>query len=181
MHLGVDLSPVAAAGNLTADFCREKGSEAFQRGVRLHRRIDSFTDSHAEVIQARPLFTGKLRRFSSVLVDLVFDLCLSRTWSQWCPDEPRLDFIDRHLASFLQVSDQIPAPASLVIHAMQKGRWMHAYDDISGIEATISRIVHRRPKFAPMLDAAPVIAERYEDLHRQFLRFYPHLLVTMRS
>ena len=174
LHLGQDLPAAAAAGNLTADFCKEKGSAVFQQGVVVHRRIDSFTDHHDTVADARRLFSGELRRFASVLVDLAFDICLSRTWSRWS-DEPRHLFIDHQLGRLSAVAPELPRPAVHVLQAMVARRWMHDYDRLSGLEASVERIVRRRPRFRPMLNAGPAVEACYEDLEAIFLRFYPQL------
>ena len=197
LHLGAlaELSVEEAAGNLTADFCREKGSSAFQYGVRLHRRIDSFTDAHPQVAEARRLFAGELRRFASVICDLAFDLCLTRTWDRWhvqrredqgrhgqdWDGHGRENFIDRHLNSIWAIRNRLPGPSAHVLQAMIAGRWLHAYDGIGGMEASIGRIVRRRPKFAPLLKAPEPTLERYADLELLFLKFYPDLIAEVEA
>ena len=98
LHVGNRLSPVAAAGNLAADFCRKANCAEYQKGLELHKKIDMFTDAHPAVVNARGLFPGELRRFSSVILDLVFDYCLSRSWHQWQATS-RSTFIESRLDS----------------------------------------------------------------------------------
>jgi len=176
LHLGQGLSPGESAGNLTADFCREAGSPAFQRGVHFHRAIDAFTDTHADVAKARWIFTGELRRFGGVLSDLAFDLCLSRTWPEWAGATDRHGFIDDRLRAVLDAADPIPAKALVVVERMADERWLHQYWDSEGIRASIDRLAARRPVASKMIGAERIIERHYGDFVSLFRAFYPELV-----
>ncbi|NJN72680.1 MAG: DUF479 domain-containing protein [Limnothrix sp. RL_2_0] len=176
LHVGDRLSPVASAANLVADICREAGSPEYTKGINVHKKIDAFTDSHPIVLEARRLFPGELRRFSSVILDLVFDYCLSQSWDQWDSTTTRGDFIESRLNDMQQCTDQIPLQASQTIHRIQQGRLLHQYSELRGVEMSMRHIVRRRPKFAPMLNAMDILGSRQPLIDETFQRFYPELL-----
>ena len=68
-------------GSLYGDFV--KGSAdvwpaGIAAGIRLHRRIDVYTDDHPLVIRAKTRLPAARRRVAGLLVDVFFDHCLAR-------------------------------------------------------------------------------------------------------
>ena len=64
-------------GNLLGDFMHgvqpHTYSRLVQAGLANHRLVDKFTDQHAQVIQAKQLFSARRRRFAGIIVDVSFD------------------------------------------------------------------------------------------------------------
>ena len=59
-------------------------SENVQRGIRFHRFIDSFTDDHLLVRDAKKFFYPSQAKFSGVVVDVLFDHLLALNWGKIC-------------------------------------------------------------------------------------------------
>ena len=74
-------------GNLLADIV--KGSDLdgmppeFLAGVRCHRAIDSFTDSHPVPRRSRVRIAGEWGRFSGILIDVFYDHFLAVNWDRY--------------------------------------------------------------------------------------------------
>ena len=75
------------AGGLEGDYYKGllpgKLPPGVERGVRLHRAIDAFTDSHDLVAELRSHFPPPLRRYAGILIDLSFDHFLTQHWSKY--------------------------------------------------------------------------------------------------
>ena len=60
--------------NLFGDFCKGKSYLSYpietQRGVLLHREIDSYIDNHAEVLAIRKELYASLPKVSGIAIDL---------------------------------------------------------------------------------------------------------------
>lgn len=182
LHLGDGLSSTAAvAGNLLADYCRGSGGGEFGEGVRLHREIDSFTDNHRLVAEARSLFEGEYRRFGGVLADLAFDHCLMLRWDEWSPEIQCATFIDTRLERVLGTGKQLPKSALLVVRKMFQEGWLHRYSQIEGIGNSIARIASRRPVAKGLQGGEQQIAAQLGRLLEIFGAFYPELISHSRS
>jgi acyl carrier protein phosphodiesterase len=76
-------------GNFIGDFVKgnkyQNYPEMVAYGIRLHRSIDSFTDSHADVKACMQLLKPGYGRFSGVVVDIFFDHFLASNWSEYSP------------------------------------------------------------------------------------------------
>lgn len=52
-------------------------------GIKLHRRIDSFTDQHADVKQCIKLLKPGYGRYSGIVADVFFDHFLATNWNDY--------------------------------------------------------------------------------------------------
>ena len=75
-------------GNLLADTIKGADRKAmpleFQRGLKQHQQIDSFTDSHPIVHKSCSRIGDGYRRFSGILVDIFYDHYLAINWKTYC-------------------------------------------------------------------------------------------------
>jgi len=51
-----------------------------QKGIHLHRSIDSFVDGHAITLELKSTFPAPYRRYSGIILDLMADHFLARDW-----------------------------------------------------------------------------------------------------
>lgn len=58
-------------------------SSGIQKGILLHRRIDSFTDSHPLFLNSKIPFQPAYGLFSGIVTDLVFDHLLAKNWEYY--------------------------------------------------------------------------------------------------
>lgn len=91
-------------GAMLGDFVRgqaplERYPGDVRKGIRLHRRIDSHTDTLAEIEHLRTWFPGEFRRYAGIVIDLALDHELARDWSNWC--SLPLDRFDRDVREML--------------------------------------------------------------------------------
>ena len=79
--------PELLVGNLLADHVKGKLNGRFdvgiESGIRLHRAIDAFTDSHHLVQSSHARFHCKYRRYGGIITDLAFDHFLAVNWNQY--------------------------------------------------------------------------------------------------
>ena len=78
-------------GNLLGDFVKGKLTDEYSpeiiKGIKAHRKIDKFTDSHDIVRQTRKLISNKRSRYSGVLIDIFFDHFLTVKWDLYSDSE----------------------------------------------------------------------------------------------
>lgn len=74
-------------GNYIADYTRGNNfshlPKEIQRGIQLHRAIDTFTDGHPEFRAATKLVRPDLQKFSGVAMDIFFDYFLASKWENF--------------------------------------------------------------------------------------------------
>lgn len=176
LHLGGD-QPAQLLGSLYGDFVKGRLEGRFpseiEAAIRLHRRIDVFTDSHPLTERARARFPAERRRTSGILLDLFFDHCLALHWHDYAA-EPLPQFTARVYA-VLAEQPELPARLAHIAPRMAQQDWLGSYRDFAVLEQVLWGMSRRlsRPQ---LLDGAMVELERlYEPLQEDFRAFYPEL------
>jgi acyl carrier protein phosphodiesterase len=147
-----------------------------QRGLLLHRRIDSFTDSHPLVSECIREFRPYAKRFAGPVCDILFDHLLATDWARYY-DGYSLD----QFAT--QAYEQLTARAHLLPEAWQRrlphmieGDFLRGYLTREGLEFVFSRFIHRLPPNT--LDIEGLLDHFYVEMPRfreRFAVFYPEL------
>jgi acyl carrier protein phosphodiesterase len=166
------------AGGLEGDYfkgvLRGQLPAHVERGVKLHRAIDAYTDAHPLILQLRREFPPRLRRYAGILIDLCFDHYLSLHWTRFsCVSLP--DFsanVYRILgAQESTLSDDARRmTARLIEHDV-----LNLYLEWSTVTATAARIGQRFRRDNPFLDVDRELSPAKDTLERTFLDFYPQL------
>jgi len=99
-------------GAMLGDFVRGKKAlgdfdAGVQRGILLHRHIDSFTDALPGVSDLRSWLRPPFRRYGGIIIDLAFDYQLARQWNDY--SETSLQDFDRGVREMLsRHQSQVP-------------------------------------------------------------------------
>lgn len=169
-------------GNLLADLVRgsqlESMSSEFLRGVRCHRAIDAFTDSHSVVKRSRTRIGATQRRFSGVLVDVFYDHFLASSWSDHSSSSLE-DFAATFYAEIAAADITLPEPAQTVLGRIMRHGLLESYAEIGGVERSLRRLSMRltarwNRSFALEDAVADLLAHR-SAFAGDFAEFFPQL------
>lgn len=170
--------PEIRVGNLLPDLAARSEwvglSENYQLGIRLHLRIDAFTDAHPLFRQSLRRFQPPLRRYAGILTDVFYDHVLAREWAQFHP-QPLPEFIQEVYASFASQKGVIPSPAWEALARMQADDWLGSYAETEGLRQIFRRMSRRLRRPVDFEPSLTVLAEHYEAYRQDFLVFYPEL------
>ena len=176
LHLGGD-APAQLLGSLYGDFV--KGPLAGQwpadieAAIRLHRRIDAFTDNHPLQARSRARFPAERRRYAGILLDLFFDHCLALHWADYA--EQPLDRFTARVYRVLAAEAVLPGRLALIAPRMAAQDWLGSYTDFAVLEQVLCAM-QRRLSRPEGLDGAMAELERlYQPLSEDFRLFYPEL------
>ncbi|WP_312934995.1 ACP phosphodiesterase [Pseudomonas sp.] len=176
LHLGGN-APEQLLGSLYGDFV--KGSldgrfpPALEQAIRLHRRIDSFTDSHPLVLTALGRFPRARRRFAGIALDVFFDHCLARHWADYA-DQP-LTVFTGEVYRVLLAEPALPPRLARMAPFMAADDWLASYEDFAVLEPVFNGIARRLSKPEGLLGVSAELRTLYAPLMADFRAFYPHL------
>lgn len=178
------VSNTSPAGNLLGDFVKgpvpTELSAELALGIRLHRRVDVFTDSHAEHHAAVACFTSPWRRFGGIVVDVVYDHFLIRHWARF-NTQPLDEFLEHNYAALLGstihhsllLPDGLPRP----LRRMIEQDWLSSYARVDGLRHALDGIGRRLRRPVALGDGLDTLdACQWALLEEGFLRFYPQLV-----
>ena len=172
------------AGGLEGDY--HKGpvdpalSNGLQRGIRLHRAIDAYTDSHPALAGLRREFDPGLRRFAGILLDLSFDHFLSSHWS--CFADQSLDHFNRQVYRDLQGRRrELSAPARRMLDRLVQYDLLGRYRDWTAVPDSAARIGERFARGNPFTDIGDELQRMRPRMETAFLAFYPELQAFVKA
>jgi acyl carrier protein phosphodiesterase len=179
LRLGAMLGDFVRGGQVLAKF-----DAGVQRGIMLHRHIDTYTDSLPGVSELRSWFLPPFRRYGGIIIDLAFDFELANQWNGY--SETSLEDFDQGVRETLARHDsQLPERLKgFMRYADQRGLFKGYREEseilysLKGIGRRLSRPnpLHRVHEiwndFEPMVCAhfEPVFEEIQSDV-AQWLKF----------
>lgn len=172
------------AGGLEGDYykgpLRGELPPALERGVRLHRAIDAYTDSHPVLQQLRRQLPPELRRYAGILIDLCFDHYLSRHWDSYSSIHLP-DFNHRIYRTLVTHENTLSHGARNMLARLLEYDVLNLYLDWDTVPATAARIGQRFKRHNPFLDVDQALTPLRDTLEEAFLDFYPQLQVFSRQ
>jgi acyl carrier protein phosphodiesterase len=179
IHIGIH-TQTSLLGNFLGDFI--KGSQLqhlpfdIEQGIRLHRSIDVFTDSHPLVIELRRYFPRDIRRMAGVIIDIYFDYLLMQTWKRYSNIHFNTVFAD-----FYQQLEQFSLPDNThfqkVAERIKQHQWLNEYINIETCFRAFVSIENRlKHKVVFAKKAQHFLIQHVEQLESSFQQFYPECL-----
>ncbi|HEV7428117.1 MAG TPA: ACP phosphodiesterase [Thermoanaerobaculia bacterium] len=168
-------------GNLAGDFVKGRIGDnvpvRIAEGIRHHRRVDAFTDSHPSVAAFRRVLIPEHGHYARVIADVFFDHFLARDFMRYA-SEPLDQFLQRVYAAIDPHADELPGRLRIVYPRMRDEGWLESYQSIDGIRLALGGISHRlsrRPQLAPAVHFLRDPGPRAE-LERLFHEFFPDVM-----
>ncbi|RLM27731.1 ACP phosphodiesterase [Brenneria alni] len=179
LHLAT-LADSSLLGNLMADFVRGNPQEHYPddiaAGIRLHRRVDSLTDSLPEVKQARQCFSTDYRRVAPITLDVLWDHFLARHWQQLEPRIPLSSFVSQVQLQITPHLAQTPDRFQNLNRYLWPERWLERYAELPFIADVLYRMSIRRPRLAALAGSFSDIEQNYPQFETLFWQFYPEMM-----
>ena len=150
------------AGAVLGDFVKGRVSESLppelRAGVRLHRRIDAFSNRLADMKPSIARFDPELRRAAPVLLDIVADHCLALTWPRYA-GVTLADFTAEVYTALRRFRAYVPDTGRPFVARMMNTDLLARYADPAVCDRALQhvlsrlRLTHLNPRLAPLLDA----------------------------
>ena len=165
-------------GNLISDFVKGKNKfnypEGIQKGITLHRAIDTFTDGHEATQLAKNIFRPAYRLYSGAFVDVVYDHLLATDPNEFNEETLKsfsgnvYDVLDNHI-------NYLPERFGRMFPYMKLQNWLFNYHTRWGTEASFGGLVKRARYIRESETAASLFEEHYKTLHECYKVFFPDL------
>jgi acyl carrier protein phosphodiesterase len=176
LHLGGQ-RPQQLLGSLYGDFVKGLLPGRFPAGIedaiRLHRRIDVFTDAHPIIKQAMGRFPQARRRYAGIVLDVFFDHCLARDWHRYA-DEPLDDFTSK-VYRVLADEPDLPERLAVIAPRMAAQDWLGSYREFAVVGDALAGISRRLSRPEGLAGAMHELQALYQPLSEDFSEFYPQL------
>lgn len=171
--------PDILTGNMISDFVKGKAKfdypSTIQKGIDLHRQIDSFTDNHKETARAKEFFRPQYRLYSGAFVDIVYDHFLALDYRQFEEYEGLENFAQMTYRLLDKKTAYFPLPFQQMFPYMKKQNWLYNYRFKDGIKSSFGGLVRRAAYLYESDIAFKIFNENYKEFENCYALFFPEL------
>ena len=177
-HSYLSFSEEQLVGNMIADFVKNRDvvrlPESIQKGIKLHRAIDTFTDAHPLIHEAKAPFRPLVRLYSGAFVDVAFDYFLANDTTEnsqreWQEHSQRVYAVLRRYEEFL------PEVFKKVLDKMQQDDWLYNYRNEWGIEYSFRNVVNKAQFLDKTTNVFPSFLANKDFLREKYEIFFPEI------
>lgn len=169
-------------GNYVGDFIKGRLSGEktatwnpdYVLGLKLHRFIDSFTDTHPEVSEAKDVAAVTQGKLAGIVMDIYFDYFLAKNFEHY-HKEPLFIYAHRMYSVIERNEHLIPETMVPMVRSMIRQDWLNTYATLEGIDVTFNRLSRRAAFLAPISTAVSDLRANEEFYYTKFLAFFPEL------
>ncbi|TDE02623.1 acyl carrier protein phosphodiesterase [Flavobacterium hiemivividum] len=167
-------------GNFMADGIRGKHYLNYppdvQKGIVLHRAIDTFTDAHPIFRQSTKKLHARYHHYAGVIIDIFYDHFLAKNWVNYSNES-----LENYVTAFYKsLSDNIPILTEKTIGMMPymlEENWLLIYQTVEGIEHILTQMDKRTKNQSKMRFATEELTEFYTEFEQEFTVFFEELRV----
>ena len=166
-------------GNFIADHIRgnqfKRYSQGIQRGIRLHREIDTYTDAHPITRRSKRRLDKKYGLYAGVIIDLFYDHFLAKNWDDYSaiPLDVYVASVYALLGSNLE---NLPEKTQHLLPLMVEYNWLYNYQFIKGMQRVFNGMNRRTNNKSQMHLATYDLQEYYLTFETDFKEFFQQLI-----
>ena len=147
-----------------------------QKGIVLHRAIDTFTDVHPLFRQSTKRLHEKYHHYAGVIVDVFYDHFLAKNWAKYS-DEKLDDFVARFYQALRDNYDILTEKTQGMMPYMIKHNWLVNYQYKEGIARILFQMDQRTKNNSKMQYSIIELEEFYSEFEAEFTEFFEDLKV----
>ena len=178
LYLSPD-NPEIMLGNFFADHIKgnkfKHYSEDIQKGVMLHRAIDTFTDSHTTVKTSKRRLHERYGHYDGIIIDIFYDHFLAINWHKY--SQIPLNIYTNSVYKLLRENENIlPEKTKQVLPYLIQYNWLYNYKNKASIKDVLLGMDKRTNGRSQMHMAIQDLNDKHEELEADFHLFFNELI-----
>ena len=167
-------------GNFMADSIKGNKYKTYptdlQKGILLHRQIDSFTDAHEIVRKSKRRLNDRYGLYRGVVIDIFYDHFLAKNWKNYS-DIPLDIYTQNFYEDLTRHFEVLPEKVKYMSKYLIRDNWLLSYAKLEGIQKVLEGM-NRRTKDLGKMDLAIIdLEEHYVDFEKDFQEFFDELML----
>lgn len=165
-------------GNFIGDFVKGKMIDTYptgiRQGIRLHREIDKFTDTHPLVKASQSFLRPTFGHYSTVITDIFFDYFLGKYWEKYSQKSLEI-FAEQTYQTVSKYTENLPEEFREMFYWMKSQNWLLSYRTIEGIQKSLTGLSKRTRFDSKMEFATKFLLEKENEFELIFFAFFKDL------
>jgi acyl carrier protein phosphodiesterase len=163
--------PQVILGNFMADSIKGKQyknyTKQIQKGILLHRHIDSTTDAHPSFRNSTRRLHANYGHYSGIIVDIFYDHFLAKNWDDYATISLE-EFANKNYKLFKENHTLLTLQIQYMLPNMVQNNWLYNYQYFEGIADTLTGMNRRTKNKSGMDKATYELIEYYEAFEADF-------------
>lgn len=166
-------------GQFLEDFIRNRDRFTFpkdiQDGITMHRAIDTFTDSHPAIHEAKKVFAPLVRLYAGAFVDVSMDYFVANDLSLNSPTAWKAHSL--RVYKVLNAHEQwLPENFKRMLAKMEQDDWLYNYREDWGIKFSIQNVLNKAKYLDKDIPVFEAFLDHKSELQKCYDNFFPDLL-----
>jgi acyl carrier protein phosphodiesterase len=162
-------------GNFIGDYVKGREyihyPDGIQKGIMLHRHIDSYTDRHPVTRSSKKYISERYGKYSGIVVDIFYDHFLSSRWDLYSEMPFRIFIKDRY-KKLDSGSSYFPMGVKNWFPYFIKSNWLETYTSFEGLAMVFKRMSYRTTLPDHSDYAVSQLRHYYDELGAGFSEFF---------
>jgi acyl carrier protein phosphodiesterase len=171
-------NPQILVGNMISDFVKGRKKYDYpidiQKGITLHRLIDTFTDEHAATRDAKQYLRPAVGLYAGAFIDVVYDHFLARDENEFT-DLSLHKHATRTYDQLFEQSTFLPDKFKSMLPYMQSQNWLYNYKKTDGIKSSFGGVVRRASYLTSSEAVFQLFLTHYASLQNCYNAFFPYV------
>ena len=166
-------------GNFIGDYVKgtnfKQYTELVQKGILIHRNIDTFTDRHPIIRRSKSQLNPKYHKYSGIIIDIFYDHFLAKEWENFSQESLK-KFVYYFYEVLILHFAILPRRVKQFLPIFILNNWLESYLTIEGIGIVLHRMTKRTslPDYTKF--AIDELSSNYEKYRADFYDFFPKLI-----
>jgi acyl carrier protein phosphodiesterase len=164
------------AGNMIGDHVKGLlALEAFppkmKQGILLHRKIDSYTDTHPALQRAKVWFRQDYGLYSGAILDTLYDHFLATDARYFNTEKDLFNFTQDTYKQLEKNTAHFPLSFANYFPYMKEHNWLYGYRTLTGMQRALGALSRRAKHIPPIDKAYEIFISNYYMLGQSYYEF----------
>ena len=171
-------TPEVIIGNFIGDHVKGNELDSYpadiRTGIQLHRKIDSYTDTHPIVEHSKKRLRPITGKYAPVIADMFYDHFLATNWDLYSKEQ--LEVFTKDFYSLAEsYRDKLPLRTRNMMDHMIPHNWLMKYRSVEGMGKIIESMGRRTRFDNNFHEAEKELRKNYDLYAGEFREFFPQL------
>jgi len=171
-------------GNFVADWIKgsdfKQYSPEIQKGIMIHRSIDTFTDNHPIIRKSKIRLSGDYGKYAGIIIDIFYDHFLAKEWDTYSK-VPLPIFANEFYSLLGKHMQYFPDEIREFIPRFMQRRWLESYASIEGIRNVLTGMSKHTSLPDHTNAAIQILHDQYDGIREEFFEYFPQLVEHVRE
>ncbi|MDB5202041.1 MAG: hypothetical protein JWQ27_1450 [Ferruginibacter sp.] len=169
--------PQILVGNMISDFVKGKKQYDYpakiHAGIKLHREIDNFTDSHPSTAAIKAYFRPQYRLYSGAFADIVYDYFLANDDQEFLEVTELMDFTQATFDHLEKYPEWLGEKFGGMFPYMKSQNWLYHYREEQGIQKSFEGMRRRAAYLPETTIAFDLFRKHKNEMSLHYREFFP--------